>query len=249
MQANTVLAVLGLAIASSACAMAETENLADPATASLTGEACPDVGERAYFFWMQPRSAEPGDEISLSPYWTDMPGSYNDLPPGCVGDLEAFPEDAVTFDRQDDGLAIASISADAEPGTRVRLEATYRGAYALSGIVDIYREEENPLVGLWRQAGDSCPPESAVRELVFTGGNEMSVTWTPFEVYKDYWADYQYDPQTGAFSFEVEGGNQIPEDIVAAGTAQVDGDRLVFKDVFFGTPRQAEGGCRATFVR
>ena len=56
-----------------------------------------------------------------------------------------------------------------------------------------------------------------MRELVFTGGNEISVTWTPFEVYKDYWGRYTDDPDTGAFNFEIEGGNQFPGDMVTEG--------------------------------
>lgn len=221
----------------------------DPRAAVLPLEACPDVGDRAYFFWYEPRSAEPGTSIALFPYWTDMPGGYNDLPPGCAGDLSVYPEGAATFARQPDGLAIATISEDVAPGTRIRLDATYRGEHRISGRVEIYSEEINPLVGTWKQDDEACPPESAVRELVFTGGNEMTVTWTPFEVYKDYWADYVYDSATGAFSFEVDGGNQVPDDLVASGTLTIIGDTLIFEDVFLGTPRQADGACKAVFRR
>ncbi|WP_424339944.1 hypothetical protein [Henriciella sp.] len=189
-------------------------NTADPAVATLSGEACPDVGDRAYFFWMEPRSAEPGEAIALDPSWTDMPGGYNDLPPGCLGNLAVYPEGAATFERQEDGLAIATIRPDAKPGTTVRLEGVYRSAHSLTGRVNVYSQKDNPLVGTWRQEDEACPPESAVRELVFTGAGEMDVTWTPLEVYKDYWAQYSFDRETGAFKFDVEGGNKVPEDIV-----------------------------------
>ena len=247
-------AILGGVAALSACQSPVGEGptapqVNDPANATLTAEACPVIGDRAYFFWMEPRSAEPGDEIALFPYWTDMPGAYNDLPPGCLGDLAVVPEGAASFRRQEDGLAIATLSPDVAAGTQVWLSGTYRGAHKLSGQVDVYRQKDNPLVGTWRQEGAGCPPESRVRELVFTGGNEMSVTWTPFEVYKDYWGDYRFDPATGAFSFVVEGGNQVPEDMVTEGVVTVEGDRLHLEGVFFGTPHQAGGGCHGDFER
>lgn len=227
---------------------AKNTPLADVTQATLVGEACPDVGQRAYFFWMEPRSAEPGDKIALFPYWTDMPGAYNDLPPGCLDDLSVYPEGAVTFTRQEDGLAIAEVGVDIAADTRLRLDATYNG-HRLSGPVEVYRASDNPLVGTWRQDDENCPPESAVRELVFTGGGAFSVTWTPFEVYKDFWGDYDYDVATGAFRFSVESGNQVPDDIQTQGTAVIEGDELVFDNVFFGTPRQAEGACKARFMK
>ena len=244
---------LGLALATLAMAACHSppglgSAATDVAKATLSGEACPDIGERAYFFWMEPLSAEPGDEIALFPYWTDMPGGYNDLPPGCLDGLGVFPEGAATFRRQEDGLAIATISPDLAPGTRVRLEGNYRG-YTLNGPVDIYAKAANPLVGMWRQDGSDCLAESAIQELELTGGNEITVTWTPFEVYKDYWGRYEFDVVTGEFSFEVEGGNQVPADIISDGTATLNGDRLVFEGVFFGTPYDADDGCRGEFIR
>ncbi|WP_348764088.1 hypothetical protein [Hyphomonas atlantica] len=220
----------------------------DPAKATLSGEACPDVGEAAYFFWMSPVSAEPGQKIGLSPYWTDMPGGFNPLPAGCVDDVSAHPDGAVILTRTDNGLALAEIAEGAEAGTRIHLTATYNG-HGLIGLVDVYRAADNPLVGRWRQDSGSCAPGSAVQELVFTGSGDFSVTWTPFEAYKDYWGSYTYDADTGAVSFEIESGNQTPEDVVLEGAAQVSGDELSFDGVSFGTPRNAESACRGKFLR
>jgi hypothetical protein len=224
----------------------QVEQGGDPTIATLSGEACPDVGDRAYFFWMEPRSAEPGDKIALFPYWTDMPGAYNDLPAGCLNDLGVYPEGAAVFTRQEDGLPIAEVGADVEAGTRIRLEATYNG-HSLTGPVEVYRAADNPLVGMWRQDGEGCPADSAIQELVFTGGGEFTVTWTPFEVYKDYWGTYTYDAATGAIAFEVKGGNQTPDDLALEGTASVSDGVLTFDGVSFGTPGQASGACAAPF--
>jgi hypothetical protein len=238
-------------LAVAACQTADGEAggaKADVTKAALSGEACPDIGDRAYFFWMQPRSAEPGDKIALFPYWTDMPGAYNDLPPGCLDELSVHPEGAATFSRQDDGLAIATIGLEVETGTRVLLSGTYRG-HGMTGPVEVFRAADNPLVGTWRQDGEDCPAESAIRELVFTGGGEFSVTWTPFEAYKDYWGSYTYDVETGAIALEVEGGNQVPEDIVPEGTATLSDNVLSFETLSFGTPQQADGVCTGSFPR
>lgn len=249
MKVQTVLA--GILLVAMGCQSADGEpdtitTGSDVSQAVLSGADCPDPGDRAYFFWMEPRSAEPGDKIALSPYWTDMPGGYNNLPAGCLGELGVYPEGAATFERMEDGLAIATLSEDLEPGTRVRLEGSYLG-HGLTGPVQVYLEEANPLVGTWRQKAENCPAESAIRELVFTGGGEFSVTWTPFEIYKDYWGVYEYDAESNAFRFAVEGGNQIPEDIYAQGTVVIEDGELNFDQVVFGTPDQASGPCSANF--
>lgn len=220
----------------------------DALKATLSGEACPDVGQKAYFFWMEPRSAEPGDKIALFPYWTDMPGGYNDLPAGCLDALSVYPEGAVTFMRQEDGVPVAEVGDDVAPGTRIRLDATYNG-HDLSGPVEVFRAADNPLVGMWRQDGEGCPADSAIQELVFTGGGDFSVTWTPFEVYKDYWGTYTYDSETGAVHLEVESGNQIPDDIVPDGTVTADETGLHFETLSFGTPGQASGACDGDFPK
>jgi hypothetical protein len=242
--AGLLLAVTGCQVASGAVS-GEPE---DALQATLSGEACPDMGEKAYFFWIEARSAEPGDQIALFPYWTDMPGAYNDLPAGCLDDLGVSPEGAARFTRQEDGLPIATIAPDVEAGTRIRLDATYNG-HRLTGPVEVFRAAENPLVGMWRQDGEGCPAESAIQELVFTGGGEFSVTWTPFEVYKDYWGTYTYDPETGAIRLEVEGGNQVPGDIVPEGIVTAGEDGLRFETLSFGTPGQAGGVCNGGFPK
>ncbi|MEZ5955301.1 MAG: hypothetical protein R3C13_13480 [Hyphomonas sp.] len=249
LRAIGIAALLAVAGCQSAAGDEEIEILdidAQGVAADAEAAACPDIGQKAYFFWMEPRSAEPGDKIALFPYWTDMPGAYNDLPPGCLQNLGVSPEGAATFTRQDDGLPIAEISPDVEAGTRMRLDATYNG-HSLIGPVDVFRAADNPLVGTWRQDGEGCPADSAIQELVFTGGGDFSVTWTPFEVYKDYWGTYALDTETGAIRLDIEGGNQVPGDVVTEGTVSLSDNAMTFDALYFGTPVSAEGGCHAGF--
>lgn len=250
MKIQTAIASLCLALAGCQSSDSETELAGtglDPRKAPLSGEACPDVGDKAFFFWMETRSAEPGEKISLTPYWTDMPGGYNDLPPACLDDLGVTPEGAATFERLEDGRAVATISPEISPGTMVLLEGSYRG-HGLIGRVDVFSADANPLVGTWRQREEDCPNGSPIRELVFAGGGEFSVTWTPFEVYKDYWGVYEYDAASNAFRFAVEGGNQIPDDIHEQGSVVIEDGELDFGQVVFGTPEGADAPCTANFV-
>jgi hypothetical protein len=91
-----------------------------------------------------------------------------------------------------------------------------------------------------------------IQELVFDATGGFSVTWTPFEVYKDYWGAYRFDPADQSFSAEVEDGNQRPANLDLAGTASVAGDELILEDVWFGDPARMDAGagrCTYRFVR
>ena len=80
-------------------------------------------------------------------------------------------------------------------------------------------------------------PELSVQELHFDASGGFSVTWIPFEVYKDYWGTYTYDLATGALSLTVEGGNYVPPDVRAsAGSFTFEDRKLVLRDIWLGTP-------------
>jgi hypothetical protein len=73
--------------------------------------------------------------------------------------------------------------------------------------------------------------------MVFEADGTFTVTWTPFELYKDYWGTYDYDLASGALSLQVEGGNYIP-DVLAWGSSfrtELDGS-LVFENLWLGSP-------------
>ena len=70
---------------------------------------------------------------------------------------------------------------------------------------------------------------------MFQDTGEFSVTWTPFEVYYDYWGTYAYDEATGALVLSVDGGNYVPADLDGEGTAMVAGGQLTLTDMWLGT--------------
>ena len=118
------------------------------------------------------------------------------------------------------------------------------------------------LIGTWSfdavrgcDAAEVDPP----LEIRFEVNNGLSVTWTPFGRYWDYWGRYEWSPDTGAFTFEATGGNQVPADISVNGEMVLEDDRhLALSGVHFGTRERgappsgvsaAEAGCTLVFRR
>lgn len=224
---------------------AETISIAD---AILSGEDCPPH-EGALLFWMDTPSVEIGEQVMLSPMMSPGPWYFENLPGGCLGGLIAAPEAAVNFSRTEDGTPLAEITSAAKTGQVIILSARYGKEGAISGQVNVYSRSENPLVGYWHQtARPDCSPHSRINELVFYGDGGFSVTWQPFESYKDYWGEYAYDAGTGTLFLTPEGGNYIPDD-VTPGKIDIDGETLRLGEGFsFGSTSDGQA-CSAEFKR
>jgi len=143
--------------------------------------------------------------------------------------------------------AVLTVRADVEEGRRV-----------VTLDVHVYTPGEAPLVGVWHEdvqfdcAGGEVTPEERIGELRFKADGTFSVTWAPFEIYRDYWGAYAVDPATGGIILTVEGGNHAPEDLDGEGTMRFDeSGRLVLDGVWLGTPHggSATPGCGHRFVR
>lgn len=148
------------------------------------------------------------------------------------------PVDGVTID--DTGLltidaavpagTVISVTADVEAGRRI-----------LMADFEVYVPVAYDIIGFWTEVqqlpcdgGAAFVPDPIIGELVFQDTGEFSVTWTPFEVYYDYWGTYTYDEGTGALVLTVDGGNYIPDDIDGEGTATVTGGQLTLQDMWLG---------------
>ena len=145
---------------------------------------------------------------------------------------------------------------------------------------------QNPLVGSWRQTGwKPCKPLAVLKpenvdwdleELILKADGTYSVTWTPFEVYHDYWGRYTYsiarrgynlasdvgepgmrDDATvgpwykGPIELVIKHGNFVPSDFSGKGVFAVRGKQLTLTDVKLGTRHapQPLDLCERTFVR
>ena len=103
-------------------------------------------------------------------------------------------------------------------------------------------------VGTWHQDESECAGAQPVRELIFSADGRYSVTWMPFETYKDYWGGWRYDARTRVLTLTVDGGNRVPTDAVLSGEASADAHQLTLGAISLGSPREG-ARCTATFRR
>ena len=127
-----------------------------------------------------------------------------------------------------------TMAEDLVPGSVVELtaviaregERTRSGTLRISILDDVSRQ----LIGTWSFDGVRGCDRMSIdppREVRFEPENGMSVAWTVFERYWDYWGRYGWVPETGAFSFEATGGNLIPSDVSASGQLVLEGAGLL----------------------
>lgn len=148
------------------------------------------------------------------------------------------PVDGVAID----DAGVLSIDAAVPAGTVVTVTADVEaGRRVLMAEFEVYVPLASDIIGYWTEVAQiSCEgtgqfdPDPVIGELVFQDTGEFSVTWTPFEVYYDYWGTYTYDEGTGALVLSVDGGNYVPPDIDGEGTAMVAGGQLTLTDMWLG---------------
>jgi hypothetical protein len=84
--------------------------------------------------------------------------------------------------------------------------------------------------------GSEVTPEKPILEFEFLPDRQLTVTWLPFEIYKDYWADYQVDESSGEILVTLLGGNYIPPDFDGSGRVVWEGDGFRLEGLWLGTP-------------
>src|SRR5690606_33545209 len=77
------------------------------------------------------------------------------------------------------------------------------------------------LVGQWRQAEDECGIALDVRELEFRADGRFSVTWRPFETYRDYWGRWNFTERTRELDLVIDAGNNRPADFIGQGRVRL----------------------------
>lgn len=166
------------------------------------------------------------------------------------------PEGLLKIDPTTPAGAKFVVSADIEHGRAQRQIA-----------VLVYTDKTQPLVGLWKQTGRfGCGGKDqaiatateAINELEFRADGWFSVTWQPFETYRDYWGSYTANNANGAISFRIEQGNYVPGDFRGAGKYKLKKDgTLELTGIHLGdkrSPGQVETRasskeCRYLFTR
>jgi len=155
-----------------------------------------------------------------------------------------------------------TVDKDTPHGTVYTVTADVENGRASPTIdVYVYTLEENPLIGRWREEkqyscsdGEEIIPgqDQGIGELQFDADGTFSVTWFPFEVYKDYWGAYSYEKNSAELILFVEDGNYVPDDLDGSGYAVVDGsDHLLLREMWLGMRQFQPNGtnCGHLFVR
>jgi len=226
------------------------------AVPALLAASAPAACERpegavAALWWIGPREVRQGASEPLNPGWTWYPGSFEAIPQACIKDLKSSAPDHVRIAK--DGRSV-SVGADA-PADLIATLTGRIGTETIKATVRVVGIDEGPLRGLWRQTAITCEggpaPEVPARELKFTAAGEFSVTWTPFEVYRDYWGTYVYDAATHRLVFTVTGGNRVSEGLDLDGEARLQGDgSLAVSDLWLGQPEPgAARACAYVFAK
>lgn len=216
-------------------------------------EAAPDctafVDDRVVIA-ADPNVARQGTTIRLTAYSPQGPAGPKILPLACLTDWQIMPEGAASL-TDDGGLAIA---ADAPAGEPLTITAQAPGG-ATRLTTPIIGSDEIVLTGRWRQVEVTCPdgvaPEARVGELEFYPSGGFSVTYQPFESYRDYWGTTTFDPAAGRLSLTIEDGNAVPDAPLLSGSAVRDDTRLTLNGFYLGDRgrNQAPTPCRYVFEK
>jgi hypothetical protein len=138
----------------------------------------------------------------------------------------------LTVDKATPNGTVFTVSANVENGRKI-----------LTTKVHVFEPEANPLVGMWREKTQTrcnsekvAVPDLPIEELEFRADGTFSVTWVPFEIYKDYWGAYSYDLKQGTIELVVEGGNDVPPGIDGNGSFEItQSGQLTLKDIWLGS--------------
>ena len=234
--------LVGLGLALTGCSTPPEQISPDPVLSQLE---CPDPGPGGLAFWMQKQSQPIGTSRTLSPFVAQRPGVYDSLPSACLSEVTISPENAGTIERAPNGDYRVEIAATAPLGVPIDVRAHYNGQ-RLSGRLFAYDPAQSPLIGYWSQDEAQCDPATVIRELIFSADGTFAVTWMPFEVYQDYWGQYEYDASSGDLNLTVLSGNADPTG-VTSGQIDLEDRVLTLNTASFGRRSADLAECRAPF--
>ena len=96
--------------------------------------------------------------------------------------------------------------------------------------------------------------ERSIRSAIKARGFEIkdlgdfSITYFPFESYRDFWGKAQFDATAGTLTMTTTGGNRVPANADLSGKATLTpGGQLILSDVFLSEPQTTGGVCTYTF--
>jgi hypothetical protein len=228
MTGSDMLRYLVLAIAISAAPPLSSAAARSARAPVAIDEKCHPEGHFA-FLETGTRLYRQGASVALRPMVDVSPAGTLELPSDCVTGWSVTGPGRLSRDR-----TALSIAADAPVGSTIVVTFVYRNSPVVARLEVIGREAV-VLTGTWSQKSvEGCIGAETVGELEFAPDNVFSVTFVPFETYRDYWGHYSYDADSGAIRLNVEGGNLVPDGLDLEGAAELAGGRLRLSGVSLG---------------
>lgn len=192
--------------------------------------ACGPMGYHFAFLGTDTRIYRQGSTVRVTPMVDVSPAGTQELPLRCTSGWSVSGPARLSSDR-----TILTIDEDAPAGATVAVGFHHAGE-PVEARFRVVGRDEVVLTGRRSQSGvEGCAGADSVGELEFGAENRFSVTFTPFETYRDYWGSYAFDPATGRLRLTVEGGNFIPPGLDLEGQAELSAGGLVLKDMFLGS--------------
>ena len=198
-----------------------------------------------HYLEITPTLARQGTTIALWPKQARGPAMPAE-PLDCTSDWQV--SDA-SLGRIADDLRTLRIADDARPGADLVI-SYLAGGRPVRRSVRIVGKDEKVLTGIRGQlAVEACRIYAKIGEIEFTESGHFSVTYNPFETYRDYWGTYSFDPATGAVAMKVEGGNYQPAGLDLEGIASFAPDgALVLDGVYLGQPSSVPGAGPCSYI-
>ncbi|MBV9930268.1 MAG: hypothetical protein JO013_04910 [Alphaproteobacteria bacterium] len=201
------------------------------------------LADRAAFLDIQPLVPRQGSTLAIIPRRDNRPAGDILLGSACVSGWTISGPARFTEDH-----AKIAIDDAAPPGSEIVIG--YRvGAMPVERRLRVVARDAVVLTGARSQTNhQACSHTTNVGELEFNA-EAFSVTFAPFESYRDYWGTYRFDPATGALVMTVTGGNRVPTGLDLDGRALLEDGHLVLEGMFLGNDdnRPRDEACRYVF--
>ena len=225
----------------------------DPPLATPAASVCSGLAPGVAVLWFGAREVVPGGILAPNPQTTNSPSSFFKVPAGCVGAWSLSDGAPAALIPEWGVVAIAPTAPD---GALFTLR-TVVGGKAVEGQVRVTVPALHPLAGTWRQTtetpcggGEARVPARPIGEVVFAAKGDFSLTWQPFEAYRDFWGNYQYDLQTQKLTWSVLAGNRLPTERIMQGLARFDADgTLRIEGLNLATDKSQQAICEMQFRR
>jgi hypothetical protein len=222
---------------------AQSAAVEPPAPPPLPDRACVPEFYQFAFLATDTQIYRQGATVKLAPSFNMQPAGTREMPVRCTSGWAVTGPATLSADR-----TTLAIAPDAPVGALVTVSFRHEGKPVTAQFRIIGRDEV-VLTGRYsQQSVEGCRVSEPVGELEFSPGNRFSVTFRPFESYRDYWGSFSFDPATRRIAFKAEGGNFVPHGLDLEGEAELAAGRLVLRDMFLGSRDSApQAGCTYRF--